>query len=123
MGIAYHSNYFVWFEVGRVEFMRQLGFDYRQIEQQGGCFMAVADARCRYKAPARYDDEIVVRTQVRNLRGPLVQFAYEIVRATDGALLAEGETTHLVTDAEFRRKTLPEQYAAPMRRAMTGSDN
>ena len=119
MGIAYHSNYLIWFEVGRVEFMRQVGFDYKHVEKQDQCFMAVADARCRYKAAARYDDEIIVRTHVKNVRGPLVHFGYEILRAEDRALLAEGETMHIVTDAEFRRKSLPEKYARAMRNAVS----
>jgi acyl-CoA thioester hydrolase len=119
MGIAYHSNYLIWFEVGRVEFMRQVGFDYKHVEKQDQCFMAVADARCRYKAAARYDDEIIVRTHVKNVRGPLVHFGYEILRAEDSALLAEGETMHIVTDAEFRRKSLPEKYARAMRNAVS----
>ncbi|HZQ91859.1 MAG TPA: thioesterase family protein [Terriglobales bacterium] len=118
MGVAYHSNYFVWFEVGRVELFRQLGFAYRDMEREDNCYIAVADARCRYKAPARYDDELVVRTEIRNLRGALVHFGYVLVRVSDGTLLAEGETTHIVTDAEFRRRELPEKYATAFRRAM-----
>jgi acyl-CoA thioester hydrolase len=64
MGVVYHANHFVWFEVGRVEFFRQLGFSYKEMEEQDGCHIAVVDARCRYKAPARYDDEVIVRTQL-----------------------------------------------------------
>ena len=74
MGVVYHSNYFIWFEIGRVELMRQLGFPYRDIEQNDGLFIAVADARCRYKAPARYDDEVIVRTHLKNVRESLVKF-------------------------------------------------
>src|SRR5690348_15533558 len=119
MGVAYHSNYFIWFEVGRVELMRQAGLDYRHIEQQEQCFFAVVDARCRYRAPARYDDELVVRTRLKNVRGPLVHFSYEVVRSGDARLLAEGETVHIVTDAEFRRKSLPDKYANAMRAAVS----
>src|SRR5256714_2294077 len=72
MGVVYHANYFIWFEVGRVEFMRQLGFSYREMEANDGCCIAVVDARCRYKAPARYDDEVVVRTRLKNVRDSLV---------------------------------------------------
>lgn len=110
MGVAYHSNYLVWFEVGRVELMRQLGFAYKDMEARDGCYIAVVEARCRYKAPARYDDELLVRTRLRNVRGSLVRFGYEIVRQPDGTLLAEGETTHLVTDAQMQRRTLPQKY-------------
>ena len=61
MGIVYYANYLVWFEIGRVDLMRQLGFTYRDMERDHGCFIPVVDARCRYKAPAHYDDEIIVR--------------------------------------------------------------
>ena len=110
MGVVYHANYFVWFEVGRVELLRQLGFSYRDMEQNDGCFIAVVDARCRYKAPARYDDEVIVRTHLKNVRESLVHFGYELARATDGLLLAEGETTHIVTDAQMKTRTIPEKY-------------
>src|SRR5215470_9693143 len=86
MGVAYHSNHFVWFEVGRVEMLRQLGFSYRDMEKHDDCFIAVVDARCRYKAPARYDEEIIVRTQLKNARESLVHFGYELVRAGDGTV-------------------------------------
>jgi len=110
MGVVYHANHFVWFEVGRVELLRQLGFSYREMEQNDGCCIAVVDARCRYKAPARYDDEIIVRTRLKNVRESLVHFAYELVRATDGVLLAEGETTHIVTDSTMKVRAIPEKY-------------
>ena len=75
MGVAYHSNFVIWFEVGRVELMRQLGFHYSQMEQQDDCFIPVVDLRVRYKAPAQYDDEIVIRTEIRNVRSSLLHFA------------------------------------------------
>jgi acyl-CoA thioester hydrolase len=118
MGVVYHANYFVWFEVGRVELLRQLGFSYRDMEQNDQCFIAVVDARCRYIAPARYDDEIVVRTRLKNVRESLVHFGYELLRAGDGVLLAEGETTHIVTDAQMKTRTIPEKYASAFRDAM-----
>jgi len=117
MRVAYHSNYFIWFEVGRVELMRQLGYAYRDIER-AGFFIAVADARCRYKAPARYDEELIVRTHLKNLRQTMVQFGYELLRASDGALLAEGETTHVVTDKKLNVAPLPEEYMKAFRTAM-----
>src|SRR5262252_2889690 len=94
MGVVYHANHFVWFEVGRVELLRQLGFSYRQMEQDDGCCITVVEARCRYKAPVRYDDEILIRTRLENVRESLVRFRYELFRESDGVLLAEGETTH-----------------------------
>ena len=118
MGVVYHSNHFIWFEIGRVELMRQLGFSYRDIERNDGLFIAVADARCRYKAPAHYDDEIIVRTHLKNVRESVVHFGYELVRAEDGVLLAEGETTHIVTDAQMKTTPLPEKYMRAFRAAM-----
>ena len=85
MGVVYHSNHFIWFEIGRVELMRQLGFTYRDMEREDGCFIAVVDARCRYKAPARYDDEIIVRTHLKNVRESVIHFGYQLVRASDGS--------------------------------------
>ena len=111
MGVAYHSNFLIWFEVGRVELLRQIGFDYKDMEAKDGCFIAVVDARCRYKAPARYDDELLVRTHLTNVRGSLIHFRYEVLRAGDSTLLAEGETVHIVTDSDMKRRTLPDKYA------------
>jgi acyl-CoA thioester hydrolase len=118
MGVVYHSNFFIWFEVGRVEFLRQLGFSYRDMEAEDGCAIAVIDARCRYKAPARYDDEVIVRTRLVVLRESLIQFGYELLRAEDGVLLAEGDTTHIVVDREMRKIPLPKKYAAVFRDAV-----
>ena len=118
MGVVYHSNHFIWFEVGRVEFLRQLGFSYREMEQKDQCFIAVVDARCRYKAPVRYDEEVIVRTHLKNARGSLLHFCYELVRADDGILLAEGETTHVVTDAQMKKRTIPEKYVNAFRDAV-----
>ena len=117
MGVVYHANHFIWFEIGRVELMRQLGFSHRDMERDYGCFIAVVDARCRYKAPARYDDEIIVRTHLKSVRESVVHFAYELVRANDGELLAEGETTHIVIDAKMKATRLPAEYLKAFRDA------
>ena len=117
MGVAYHSNFFIWFEVGRVELIRQLGFNYKEMEQHDGCYIAVVDARCRYRSPARYDDELLVRTFAKNVRGSLIEFGYEVLRAHDGALLAEGETVHIVTDSEMRKRSMPEKYQRALEQA------
>ena len=118
MGVVYHSNYFIWFEVGRVEFLRDLGFSYRDMEQEEGCYIAVVDARCRYKAPARYDDELVVRTHLKNVRESLVHFGYELLRSADGLLLAEGETTHVVIDREMKKTAIPDKYMHVFRKCL-----
>jgi acyl-CoA thioester hydrolase len=117
MGIVYHSNHFIWFEVGRVELLRQLGFTYKEMEREDGCHIAVVDARCRYKAPARYDEEIIVRTHLKNIRESLIHFGYELLRAADGTLLAEGETTHIVIDREMNVTPMPQKYLTAFRAA------
>lgn len=110
MGVVYHSNFIVWFEVGRVELLRQLGFSYRDMELQDDCHIAVVDVRCRYKSPAYYDEELIVRTRLKNLRGSLMIFDYQVLRLKDDVILAEGETTHLVVNAKFEKTVLPEKY-------------
>jgi acyl-CoA thioester hydrolase len=111
MGIVYHANYLVWFEVGRVELMRSLGLDYKRLEVEEECWIAVVEATVRYKAPARYDDELTIQTRVAGLRGPIVRFSYRIVRAEDGLLLCEGETVHVVVGRDMKRRPIPRRYA------------
>jgi acyl-CoA thioester hydrolase len=110
MGVVYHSNFAIWFEVGRVELMRQLGLEYRAMEKEDNCHIPVVDLRVRYKAPALYDDEIVVRTRLANVRPSLLHFSYEVFRAGDRTLLATGETMHIIVDDNFQRRSLPERY-------------
>lgn len=110
MGVVYHANYLVWFEVGRVELIRQMGLDYSRLEQEEGCLIAVAEATARYKAPARYDDELVVQTRLAGVRGSVIRFAYRIVRVADDLLLCEGATTHVVVGRDMHRRPLPERY-------------
>ena len=118
MGVVYHSNHFIWFEMGRVELMRQMGFSYKVMESEDECFIAVVDARCKYRSPALYDEELIVRTTLKNVRESVIHFAYEVVRASDGTLLAEGETTHIVTNREMKIRALPEKYVTAFRAAV-----
>ena len=118
MGVVYHANHFIWFEIGRVDLMRQLGFSYRDLERDHGCFIPVVDARCRYKAPARYDDEIIVRTQLRTVRESMIHFGDELVRANDGEVLAEGETMHMILDAKMKAAPLPPSILKAFREAV-----
>ena len=118
MGVVYHSNHLIWFEVGRVELMRQMGFSYRDMEQEDGLFIAVAEARCRYRAPIYYDEEVVVRTWLKNVRESVIIFSYELTRPNGGTLLAEGQTTHIVTDSNMKVATLPEKYLRVFRAAV-----
>ena len=110
MGVVYHSNFVIWFEVGRVELLRQLGFQYSEMETADDCHIPVVDLRVRYKSPAQYDDEIVVRTQIKNVRSSLLHFSYEILREADRALLATGETMHIIVNSKLERTALPEKY-------------
>jgi acyl-CoA thioester hydrolase len=118
MGVVYHANHLIWFEVGRVELMREMGFSYRDMEREEGRFIAVAEVQCRYRAPVYYDEEVVVRTRLKKVRESVVIFTYELVRADDRTLLAEGETTHIVTDSTMKLATLPEKYLTAFRAAM-----
>jgi acyl-CoA thioester hydrolase len=118
MGVVYHANYLVWFEVGRVELLRQMGLDYKSMERDEGCMIAVVEATVRYKAPARYDDELIVRTRLVQARSSLAKFEYGIVRVEDGLLLCEGATTHVVVDRAMKRAQIPERYAAVFQEVM-----
>jgi acyl-CoA thioester hydrolase len=111
MGVVYHANYLVWFEVGRVDFIRGLGMDYRTMEREDGLGIAVVDVSVRYKSPARYDEELIVETRLIVARGPVIKFGYRIVKAADRTLLCEGETVHVVVNAEMKKSALPEKYA------------
>jgi acyl-CoA thioester hydrolase len=110
MGVVYYANYFIWFEVGRTDLCRQRGFAYRDMEKNDGLCIIVAEARCRYHSPARYDDEIEVRTSLSALRRRVITFRYEIRRMADDEILAEGETVHVITDLTGRPRALPEKY-------------
>ncbi len=121
MGVVYHANYLVWFEIGRVDFLRELGLNYKQMEQETHCGIAVVDASVRYKAPARYDDQILVRTRLDLVRGSLIHFAYQVYRAAEtpdekDLLLTEGKTIHVVVDKQMRRAQMPAKYAEAFHR-------
>jgi acyl-CoA thioester hydrolase len=110
MGVVYYSNFFVWFELGRVEMFRQMGFSYKDMEQKDDCFTVVGEAQCRYKRPAKYDDVLRIRTWIIEARKRTIRFGYEIVNDSTGELLATGETTHIFCGRDGRTRQLPEQY-------------
>jgi acyl-CoA thioester hydrolase len=112
MGVVYHANYLVWFEVGRTDFIRKLGLNYLTMEKEEGCHIAVVDLRVRYKAPARYDDELTVRTRLTHVRGSILSFGYVIYRAADDLILTEATTTHIVVGRDMKRTAMPPRYAA-----------
>jgi acyl-CoA thioester hydrolase len=137
MGVVYYGNYFTWFEIGRAEMLRSLGLSYHTMEQEGAV-LPVAKASCRYRMPARYDDEVLIRTRCVALRGALVVFGYRLFRAvglavdhnvpgvpgdaSEYVLLAEGETTHVVVDRSLARCPMPEKYASALRATMGDAD-
>jgi acyl-CoA thioester hydrolase len=110
MGVVYHANYLVWMEVGRVAYCKARGFEYKQMELQDGVFLAVAEAHCRYSSPARFDEEVVIRTWVEEANPRMVRFAYEMVLAEDGRKLATGQTKHIFLGRNLRPCRLPEKY-------------
>ena len=107
MGVVYHANFLVWFEVGRIEFLRALGNSYREMEEEG-VYFPVLEVSCKYRRPARFDDRIQVRTRAERIRWARLRFHYEVLRAEDGTLLAEGSTTHAATDANGSPRRLPD---------------
>jgi acyl-CoA thioester hydrolase len=111
MGVVYHANYLIWFEIGRTEFCRARGFSYHDMEENDNAFLVVAETYCRYKASAHYDDQLLVRTHITELRRRSVRFGYEIVRVIDNKIIAEGETGHVVTDKSGRVRSFPEGYS------------
>ena len=112
MGVVYYANYLVWFEIGRTDYCLQHGFAYRDMEHEDGLYIMVAEARCRYKAPARYDDQILVRTRLTGMRKRVLIFGYEVFKQMTDELIAEGETVHVITDRDGRPRSLPDRYRA-----------
>lgn len=110
MGVVYYANYLVWLEIGRVELVRSRGFDYKAIEQAEGLHLSVVEARCRYIHPARYDQEIVVQTEVAKASSRAIEFAYQIRSADPDRLLAQGSTRHIWVNRDWRPARLPEPY-------------
>ena len=108
MGIVHHSNYFVYFEMGRTEMLRSTGLDYRSIEEKG-FGLVVAKISCSFRAPARYDDELVLRTSIKRVTPVRIEHIYKLMRGRE--LLAEGESTLACVDQEGRLQALPPELA------------
>jgi acyl-CoA thioester hydrolase, YbgC/YbaW family len=115
MGVVYHANYLIWFEIGRVELMRALGFEYKLMETEDDCFIVVAEATCRYLHPARYDELLRVRTRISQAAKRVVKYSYELLRDSDSAVLATGATTHVICGRNGKPKQIPEKYRAKFR--------
>lgn len=108
MGVVYYANYFVWFEVGRTDLLRSLGWSYREMEA-AGVALPVIEAECRYVRAARYDEELDVRTEGRMLSPVRMEFRYEVVRLGDGVQAATGRTVHAALAAGGRPCRLPDR--------------
>jgi acyl-CoA thioester hydrolase len=117
MGVAYYANYLVWFEVGRSQFCNDCGFSYRDMERETGLYMIVAEAYCRYLAPARYEDELTITTAIIEVTRRTLRFGYQIARDQDGARVARGETLHVLMTPEGKPASLPEKYRELLVRA------
>jgi acyl-CoA thioester hydrolase len=110
MGVVYHSNYLIWFEVGRVELMRSLGFDYKRMELDDDTYIVVADVHCRYHHPARYDELLTIRSCILEAKTRTLKFGYEIFRQHDQKLLATGHTIHVACSRAGQVKHFPDKY-------------
>ncbi|HVZ22614.1 MAG TPA: thioesterase family protein [Vicinamibacterales bacterium] len=108
MGVVYHANYFVWFEVGRTDLLRAAGWTYREMEAEGFS-LPVIEAHCEYRQPARYDDELEVRVEAALASPARVAFTYEIVRVADTQTLVTGRTVHVAIDRDGRPCRLPQR--------------
>jgi acyl-CoA thioester hydrolase len=108
MGVVYYANYLVWFEVGRADLLRSLGWSYREMEL-AGVSLPVIEARCTYQRPARYDDEIEIRTAGRMLSPVRMEFDYEVIRRQDSTVAAVGKTVHAALDQSGRPCRLPKR--------------
>ena len=112
MGVVYYANYLIWMEVGRVEFCRAQGIRYRDMEDNDGILLVVSEANCRYSRPARYDDEVRVRTTLAVADPRMIRFEYEIFNQASGTRLASGFTKHIFCGRDVRPTKLPEKYWA-----------
>jgi len=103
-GVVYYSNYLRWFEIGRTEILRQAGFDYSDFEKQG-IIAPVVEVHCNYKAPAKYNDIVIIKTTIENIGNSSIKFNYEIIRKKDNALLANGYTVNVFVDKKTMKST------------------
>jgi acyl-CoA thioester hydrolase len=110
MGVVYYANYYIWMELGRVELVRSLGMNYKELEDKEGLLLAVIESNCRYLRPARYDQQITVVTTVAEFTHRIVEFTYEIRNSADGEVLAKGTTKHMWLNRDWRPTRLPDKY-------------
>jgi acyl-CoA thioester hydrolase len=113
LGVVYHSNYFVYFEIGRTEYFRQAGFSYREMEDDR-IAMPVTECGCRYYRPAVYDDELEIVTELNVLSRLRLRFSYEVFRTGDGSKLADGFTVHVPVNPQGRPCRIPPRYLSAL---------
>lgn len=109
MAVVYYANYFVWLETARTEFLRSKGIDYRNIEKEKKLSLPVLEAYCKYKAPARYDDIILIRTKASRVKSSTLRFDYSLLNKKSGKLLAEAHTTHVFIDKNRKPVRMPQE--------------
>lgn len=112
MGVVHHANYFIWMELGRVEYSKAAGFDYKVMETEDNVLIAVVETHCRYLYPARFDDEVIVKTWLDTANPRMVGFAYQIRRAVGDRTLATGQTKHIFCGRDMKPLKLPRKYHA-----------
>ncbi len=116
MGVVYHSNFLVYFEIGRTDYFRNLGFTYKEMEARD-IFMPVTESFCRYLIPARYDDELEILTKFTTLSRLRFKFSYEILRMIDSKILADGYTIHVPVNSAGNPCRIPEEYRTALIRS------
>ena len=109
MGVVYYANYFVWLEIARTEFLRHLGVDYRSIEKEKELSLPVIEAYCKYKSPAKYDDVILIKTKVSQMKSSFLRFDYELFNKENKELLVEAYTTHVFIDKDRKPVRMPQE--------------
>jgi acyl-CoA thioester hydrolase len=117
MGVAHHSAHVTWLEAGRTDFCRELGFSYGEMENEG-FGLAVVEVLCRYRAPARFEDELAVQTWLCDLREKRLSFGYRVLRPSDATLVADGQTLHICITRDGRPAPIPERYRKLLAGAM-----
>lgn len=101
MGIVHHSNYYHWFEVGRTEFLKECGYPYSRVEKEG-IFVPIIEAHCEYINMARYEDQLLIKTDLDYLEGIRARFSYQVIRESDNALIAKGYTMHTFLNLKLK---------------------
>ncbi len=117
MDVVYYANYFVWFERGRIEYLRALGLSYKEMEKQN-LILPVMEASCSYKAPAHFDDLVVVKTMIKELGKSSISFTYEVLNKESSQLLATGETRHPFINRERKIVRIPDEISLKLKECL-----